>query len=338
MGVLGFIIMAPVAMACVIGLFLLILILGYVLYIKPLLDWLGRKDGGFFKRIVFWPVRKAAAAAERFARTHVANLTRHFLSNAPVLVKTLDHITEMTNRIAGTFGDMAEQTWQALWTLRHVTVPALITQALAPIRTQINRTIDRVDALEDRNRRVSNAIADMLRSLPWGVGGDYVPNFERWLATYRHLWDQTFNTLMPRVNELWNNRVDNLRNRIQAIEATLDAIQTQGLPAIRQRITDLERGVATILTDPTTWVLTMLGLALVPALSATAMRQALANLTCRNVQTAAQNICASDATLIDDLFGMLLLVAGPFSIVEASRILQGVTREVSDGIHYFVTP
>lgn len=329
-------IVAPAALAAgavVIGLFVVVT---YWFVILPITEWLTRSDGGLLRRIALWPLKKATQATQRFAREHIASLKRWVAANATPLVLMLDQLAEVVQRTAGTLGDMSEQIYEALWTLNHETIPRKITAALVPIKATLTRHTDRLDAIEDLNRRTAVVIGEGLRALPWGAPGSYVGNFSAWWNSYRHLWNQTFNVLMPRVTELWANRVDNLRNRIQAIEHTLDAIQTQGLPAIRQRITELERGVATILTDPTTWVLTALGLAIVPALSATGMRAALGNLTCRNTQTVAREICGADASLIDDLLGVLLLLVGPISIVELTRAIQGEMGFATDSIRAFV--
>lgn len=221
---------------------LLCLILGlfYVLYLQPMLDWLTRRGGGFLGRLIRWVSRPLTSYVKAFVARHVALLMRSFVTGIAPLVLTLNQLTVLTQRIAGTLADMAEQTWRALWVLRHETVPRLITTALVPIRAQLTRHTNRLDALEDLNRRVAVAVASGLRELPWGSPGNYVGNFQAWLNSYAHLWRQVFEFIQPQLRELRSETIPGLARDLAGLAEDVARIGQVRLPALAARVGELE--------------------------------------------------------------------------------------------------
>lgn len=244
---LGFVVVAPALAIGVVALFCLILALGYVLYLRPIFDWLTRSDGGFFKRVALWPVRRASRAIDRFAQRHVASLMRAYLGGSEPIARVLDQLTVGVQRTVGTIADMAEQTHEALWTLRHVTVPRLITTALVPIRAQLQRHTGRLDALEDLNRRVAAALGDTLRALPWGVPGGYVTNFETFLGRFVQLWEHYWQTTRAQLNTLLQETIPDLRRDVGELARRLDVQIDARFDALAGRIADLERQAANLI-------------------------------------------------------------------------------------------
>lgn len=221
-------------------LWVFVLIALYAWVIKPLTEWLTKPGGGFFRRVALWPVRKSASAVERLMREQIAALKRYLAANMTPLVLLFDQWAEVTNRLAGTLGDMSEQIYTALWTLNHETIPRKINAALVPIRNVLTNHTNRLDALEDLNRRVGNAIVDGLRLLPWGAGGSYVANFQRWIASYVHLWQYVFGQVQTRLNTLWDTRVPDLERAVNILRERLDDIDIPNLQGIRNRLERLE--------------------------------------------------------------------------------------------------
>jgi len=244
--VLGFIILAPAMTAAVIALFCLILALGYVLYIKPLLDWLSRNSGGFFKKIVFWPITKATTAVKRYTKEHVAMLMRSYVTGIDPLVLVLLQIDDVTKRVVGTLGDMAEQTHRALWVLNHETIPRKIATALVPLRNQLDRHTARLDTLEDLNRQVAIAVGDTLRALPWGVPGGYITNIQTFLGRFAQLWEHYWNTTRAQLNTLLAETIPEIRSRLEALERGAGGGIGGALQGLRNRVDALERWRETV--------------------------------------------------------------------------------------------
>jgi len=57
---------------------------------------------------------------------------------------------------------------------------------------------------------------------------------------------------------------------------------------------------------------------------------------CSNVRRFLRSVCRMPTNLLDDLFGLAVLLIGPVSIVEFAELLQSGADEIADGIHYFV--
>lgn len=326
MAVLGFVIVAPVIVFGTVTV-LAFLFFGMVI-VRP---WMAEQFEGkspWWKKLtglaLKWVSRKIKAVELRLT----SELGGHFAQMSPGVSRWLHNHAKAFEQLSGVIVASNQATYNALSTLRRTTVPGLIARAIAPINATLTRHTNRLDALEDLNRRVSVVIGNGLRGLPWGVPGSYVNNFQAWWNTYAHLWQQFFGVVQPRVTQLWNERVVNLRNIIQSLQHTVEQIQTVGLPAIRARITELERGVATILDDPSTWVITMLGLALVPQLSPASIRAALGSLFCRNTQTVARNICQMDEAMLAQLLAGTLL----FALVLDPRVIARIGQEITEGM------
>jgi len=324
-------ILAPALVIAMGALLCLILGLFYILYLNPLLEWLTRKEGGFFKRLVFWPVRKAAEAVRRFARGHIAALFRAYINRSAPLVHLVNNFTELTQRLAGSLGDNAEATYKALYQLRHDTIPALLQAKVEPIWNRIAVLSDRLGVTEGRIQDAGQLITGTLTRLPWGAPVGFVPALEAWLGSYRHLWNQTFNFIQPRVNDIYLVKLPDIWDRLAALEAGVGGKLGNAIKAIQLRLGKIEKSLEGILTDPTTWVLTALGLALVPALGAGGFRSGLGNLFCRNVQATSKSICAQNELMWAQLLAGTLLFALVLDPRALARVAEGVTATL-DGV------
>lgn len=306
----------------------IVIVLGYLVIVRPVIDWITKRGSGFLGGLIRWVVRPLAARADKIVRNHMAALARAAIAKAPMAVKVLDSFTDVITRTSGTIADEAEQTYRAFVQLRRVTVPALIQTALVPIRGQLDRHTTRLDQVEDLNRRTSVVIGTGLDSLPWGSPGTYVGNFTAWWNSYRHIWEQTFEHVVPRLNRIQFEIVPRLTNRIDELETRVTTIREEALPAIRQRIGRIEDAFGGLLADPTTWILGALGAAMLPVLAAGGMQTALRNLTCRNTQTVARNLCSMDEALLSQLLAGTLL----FAIALDPRAIARAGQEVTGGM------
>ena len=234
-------VVAPALAVAVAVLWIFVLIAVYAWVIKPLTEWLTKPQGGFFKRVALWPVKKASSAVERLMREQIAAAKRYIAANAGPLILIFDQYADVTNRIAGTLGDMSEQIYEALWTLNHETVPRKIAAALIPIRNVLANHTDRLDTLEDLNRRVAVELGDTLRALPWGVPGGYVTNFEAFLGRFVQLWEHYWNVTRDQLNTLLQDTIPQIRRDVADLARRLDVQIDARFDALAGRIVDLER-------------------------------------------------------------------------------------------------
>jgi len=239
------VILAPALAAVVIFLWVLAIIQLYVVVIRPIFDWLPRPEGGFLRRAALWPFSKVSGKIDAFVREQVAALSRVAAANVRPFTIILAQNAELVQHVAGTLGDMAEQTYLALYKLNHETIPRKINAALIPVRQTLTRHTDRLDTLEDLNRRVSTAVGDTLRGLPWGVAGTYVGNMERLLASYAHLWEQFFTYTKPQLSECFGETLPALRAQIADLERRVVEGIDARLDALRSDLNALERFVNT---------------------------------------------------------------------------------------------
>lgn len=245
---LGFvIILAPAAVLATGALLCLILALFYVLYLQPLLDWATRKSGGFLGSLIRWVTSPVTNFVKGFTQRHIALLMRSFLSGIAPIVTMLNQLTELVQRTYGTLEDMSEQILEALSTLRHETLPREIAEALAPLKAQLARHTDRLDTLERLNQQAAVLVGTALRALPWGVPGTYVGNIDAWLDSYRHLWNQTFNFIAPRLETLRTDVVPQLVRDVERLTARLDTFTEHGLDTIIRRVETLEERVQRVI-------------------------------------------------------------------------------------------
>lgn len=249
---LGFVILAPVtlvtvlftAIACAIAYGILFGPIIEVPVQRPRKGW--SHVTGFVRDVATAPLRILKKKARAFAIEHINVLIRTAASAAPPVTAAINQTEDMTRRVAGTLEDMAEQTFRALWTLNHETIPAKINAALIPLRNQLNRHTDRLDQLEDLNRQVAGTVGDTLRQLPWGVPGGYVTNWETFLGRFVQLWHLGFDVLRPQLDRLATETVPALARDIADLARRLDVQIDARFDALGARISELERWRETV--------------------------------------------------------------------------------------------
>lgn len=334
---LAFVILAPFTLVTVLGTAIACAV-AYSILFKPLIEIFPQKPRagfsrvtGFFKDITYILPRALKKKATAFAIEHINVLLRAAASVAPPVTAALNQYEEMTRRIVGTLEAMGEQTFRALWVLNHETIPRKITAALVPVRATLTRHTDRLDNIEDLNRRVAVVVGTGLRSLPWGAPGSYVGNFDAWWDSYRHLWTQFFGIAQPRIAELWSERVESLRDRFNELETRVTTIREEALPAIRQRIGRAEERLDGITSDPLAWIIGALGTVAGVAALTVLLRRIAPNLFCRNVTDATGRVCAQDEDLWASLLAGTMIFAlalNPREIAAAGTALTGVLGSV----------
>lgn len=269
-----------------------------------------------------WATRKLRAIELRLT----AELGQHFAQMSPAVSRWLHRQARTMEQLSGVIVASNEAAYKAFARLRHETIPALLEAKVQPIWNRIAALSERLGVTEGRIQDAGQLVTGTLRLLPWGAPLGFVPALDSFLDSYRHLWRQFFDFAQPQLNELRNVVIPDIWRRLADLESGAGAGIGAALRSIRRRLTELETGLASILSDPTTWVLTALGLAALPALSSGGMRTALRNLTCRNTQSVARNVCAMDEALLAELLaGTLLwaLVLDPRVIAQSGQAVLG---------------
>ncbi len=201
----------------------------------------------YFTRLGNWTKRKLRDSIIAARKKLVSALSNAIARRSPGAVLALHQAAELVNRTAGTFADESRQTYQALYALRHVTVPNLIAGALRDPLRRIGVVEAQAQAALTTLTGVSTAFADGLRALPWGVPLGLQSRVETFFTTYKRLWDKVWLELAPRVTELWTQIVPELRARIEALERAGGGGAAGGLAAIRNRVTALENQAGNII-------------------------------------------------------------------------------------------
>lgn len=325
------VLLAPLVVLAMGALLCLILGLFYVLYLKPLLDWATRPAGGFFKRIVFWPLKKAGEAIERFVRGHIAALLNAYVARSGPLVRLIENLTELTQRVAGTLGDDAEATYKALVTLRKVTIPQLIEGALKPVRVTATNALALATGTATTLTAVSTQIALGLQALPWGAPIGLPNRVAAWMNSYEQLWNQFFNVAKPALVKattvdiplLWKEALaisqyvyGKLEPRVEALEVGVAQFKSflSGLPASSQAQLDK-------LINPAFFALAV----------GAAVAKFVPNLFCKNVASTTQRICGQDEAMWAQLLAGTLLFALALDPRALAKVAEGVTGTL-DGV------
>lgn len=244
---LAFVILAPIAlvtvlataMACAIAYAILFGPIIDVPHKKPRTGW--HRVTGFLKDVTYILPRALKAKVEQFALEHIGVLLRTAGAAAPPVTAAINQFEDMQRRILGTLEDGAEQTFRALWTLNHETMPRRITQALVPIRNTLTNHTRRLDDIEDLNRRVAVSLGNTLRQLPWGVPGGYVTNFQTFLDRFVQLWRHYWDVTRDQLNTLLGQTIPQIRQDVSDLSRRLDVQIDARFDALTNRISDLER-------------------------------------------------------------------------------------------------
>lgn len=194
----------------------------------------------YFTRFVKWSKRKLSDALIAARKKLTSALGNAVARRSHALVLALTNMAELTARVGDTLAAEAEQTYRALYALRHVTLPNYVEGYVRPVITTANTALATAQAAATTLTQVSTEIADGLRGLPWGVPIGLPARVRNLMAAINHLWDQFFDVAQPRLNTLWNTTVPDILRRLDALERGAAGAGAGGLNAIRARLSALE--------------------------------------------------------------------------------------------------
>lgn len=194
----------------------------------------------YFTRLAKWTKRKLSDAIVAARKRLASALGNAVARRSHGLVVALNNATELVARVGDTLALEAEQTYRALYALRHVTLPEYVQGYVRPVIATANQALALARGTADTLTAVSTEFANGLRSLPWGVPLGLPARVGTFWTTYKRLWDKVWSDLSPKVAELWSDIVPELRRRIEALERGVSGGIGNALQAIRRRLDELE--------------------------------------------------------------------------------------------------
>lgn len=205
----------------------------------------GRDDPGLVARVLKWGTGRLRGYVRKLEKRVVNRLGNAVAARSELVVDALNNATELVNRLGTTMSDLPAQTYRALYTLRHVTMPRYVTARLEPIAARLNTVQAIAQGAATTLTAVSVEVAAGLRSLPWGVPAGLPARIETFFNTYKRLWDHVYDTLTPRLNRVLDELLPELRRDLaalaqrveQRIDARLDSLASR-LRALEERLAD----------------------------------------------------------------------------------------------------
>lgn len=217
-----------------------LLIAGAIIFLQPWIDALSKRTPGFVGRFIRWAAGPVVNTLKNWYHGFLAYLTKSFNGAAAPLVLMLNQQAALIEETYRTLGDLSLETWRTIDTLTRTTIPREIGKGLNGVKGTLQNHTTRLNTLESLNQQVAVIVGNGLRALPWGVAGSYVGNIDRWWDSYKHLWNQTFNFIAPKLGELTGVTVPALERAVTRLTARVDALSEAGLEALTARIVQLE--------------------------------------------------------------------------------------------------
>ena len=317
---------------------LLILAQHHKQWLDPIFAWIFKDRHAWWAKVLLYPVHVVGGiwhAAVHFITSVISNAAAGGAGAAGRFFHGLEYLTDLSTLSAQRF---ATETLLGFRYLRNQAIPKLIEVSVAPVRRDATLAKALAQASADTITAGSVELANGLRSLPWGAPLGWPARVAALMNAFEHIWDQVFKHVIPRLDLIQYTTLPRVAGDVQDIWDDLYRTGRNSLPRIRTRLGNLEDDVAGIFNNPLAWLEALLVSGAGILMLTRVLAKVAPNLFCDNVTRATRELCGFDPSILDDLLGLLLLAAGPFSIVEAARFLQGVTDEVADGVRYFVTP
>lgn len=200
-----------------------------------------------WKRIALYPLNVISRKLNSILRRVVATASHEFTRLAPMGAHVLHDRAATISHLSVAVAATPQATYKALYTLRHTTIPTLIARATDKLEARLDIHTDRLDQLEDLNRRIAVAVGDTLRALPWGVPGGLVTNWQTFLDRFVQLWNHYWDVTREQLTTLLGETLPEIRTDIADLARRLDVNIDARLDALANRIGDLERQAAGVI-------------------------------------------------------------------------------------------
>lgn len=300
--------------------------------LRTIFDTIWHNPRSWFKRIVTRSARALVAPVRQLERKLIGEFSSRLMQLEPAITKWVHSEAVVVEKLSGVIVSSNQATYKALYALRHTVVPTLIHRAVVPLYQALAKQAAAINDLDDRFAQARVYINEGLAKLPWGAGATFDLAIRQWMNSYTQLFNDWYDNWRKWLFTFRTVDWPTVRDAFWRVYDDLYLTGQQSIQAIRLRLGKIETSIQGILADPTTWVLAALGLAAIPALSAGGMRTALQNLTCRNTQTVAKNLCAMDEALLAQLLAGGFLLTFLLDPKEVARVAAGVEGVLDVGI------
>lgn len=294
-----------------------------------ILPWMDEQFAGkrpWWKRALMWPVDQIKGRVKKLLNRIKSEMSHRFLMAEPGIARWLHRHALIIESLSGTIVASNEAALEAFSYLRHTTIPTLIAQALRSPLQRITTLEARVGAIITELTDVKTQLRTMLRALPWGGATVTTAPWLAFFNSYRHLWDQFFNVAQPRLNQLWTDRVQNVRQRLERLETQVTTIREEALPAIRQRLGRIETWIEQWPVQTIAQLDALIPVSLIGLVALQELTRLRPNLFCRNVTTITEQACAMDENMLSQLLAGTLL----FAIALDPRVIARIGQELTE--------
>lgn len=247
------------------------------------------------------------------------------------------HGLEATSREAWLqLGHLAEATHDALYHLRHTTVPELIRTAVAPVRAIAVQARTLATDAEGRLDTFKDALLTSLAAVGIGAFTTISQAVNALVHYVDRLHDQVWQVVTPKLDALFYTLVPQLTRELQDVAGDLYNTGVESLEQIRTRLRTVEDFLGKTLSDPLAWIIGILGTAAgLLALEGLLTRVA-PNLFCRNTKGVTKRLCGFDETMLAALLagtlGLLLALDVEKIAHEAQDafgVVDGIVRDMA---------
>lgn len=283
---------------------------------------------GLLGKLVHGPGLALLKYIEKITQAALSNTIVSHLSLATRWLRTFEAIT------TGAWlnlGYLAQETHDALYALRHVTVPALIRAAVAPVAKIANEAQTIANKAETTITDFQKALLASLAAVGIGSFTTLQQGINAFVKAFGNLHTEVWQHIRPIVLNMQTVVIPGIIRGLGDLEKEI----FQGIPgtlgALRQWVQELEDFAANALRDPTAWILGLLGSA-AGILGLTAILAKIApDLFCNNTKNVTKKLCGLDTALLDAILGLslaFLVVIDPVAIAEAALATEDAMEPV----------
>lgn len=276
---------------------------------------------------------KGLEASYKYAYQHVSRWTAamltHYAAGAiKAVVQWINSLATIAYHVPAASAALAEATYKALYTLRHVSVPRMIDNALTPVEKLAARAWTRADWAADELTTGAGAVAGSLTSLGWITSSDPSRALNNFGDAFANLWRYTRNTLADRVTWATTVAIPDLQDQVGKVLDDLYGLGADSLYGIRSRLRAVEDALAGIGDDVGAFLRsiateTAFAAAVVAAITAFAP-----NLFCRNTRGVTSKLCGLDENMLAGLLAGTLTLA----VALDPRLLARLAQETAEGL------
>lgn len=312
---------------------LLILAQHHKQWLDPIFAWIFKDRHAWWAKVLLYPVHVVGTvwhAAVHFITSVISNAAAGGAGAAGRFFHGLEYLTDLSTLSAQRF---AAETLLAFRYLRNQAIPKLIEVSVAPVRRDAALAKATAQATADVVTQGSVELANGLRSLPWGTPLGWPARVAALMNAFEHIWDQVFKHVIPRLDLIQYTTLPRVAGDVADIWDDLYRTGRNSLPRIRARLGNLEADVAGILSNPLAWLeailLSVAGIAMLTSVLA----KVAPNLFCDNTKNLTRQFCGLPLSYMDELLTFLFAAEAIANLPTLVRVMQGVTRETTEGLH-----